>query len=303
MRKTPAGAVVRRESSFRPWRLGAATGLLAFAVIQAAPLDASAAPVSPARPALPPTELAERMRSAIQDASPGTEVGIDVIDTATGATLAELDTDQQFYTASVVKLLIAIDALHRQVWQADSATSTMLDRMLSASDDDIADQLWCDNGGTAIVSRMIDLIGLTGTRPPNDPSEWGETLTTPRDVVSVYRYLSTAVPAPAREVIMNGLRNASRIAADGTDQYFGIPDAFPRAPRAIKQGWMALDTSTTMNTSGLVGTGSDHLLRFTIVVLTTQPAGISWTAGGSALTAGLTVLHDATTPSAERDSS
>ncbi|MFE3077396.1 hypothetical protein ACFXG7_15160 [Nocardia tengchongensis] len=108
--------------------------------------------------------------------------------------------------------------------------------MLSASDDDIADRLWADNDGNAIVDRTADLIGLTDTQPPNDPTEWGETRTTAHDVVSIYHYITSAVPDPAHEVIMNGLRNARRIAADGTDQYFGIPAGFPNTTTAIKQG-------------------------------------------------------------------
>ncbi|MFJ9367615.1 hypothetical protein ACIRRA_24780 [Nocardia sp. NPDC101769] len=41
---------------------------------------------------------------------------------------------------------------------------------------------------------MTDLIGLTGTQPPSDPSQWGETRTTPKDVVAVYHYLSMLSP-------------------------------------------------------------------------------------------------------------
>ncbi|MFJ9363490.1 hypothetical protein ACIRRA_03590 [Nocardia sp. NPDC101769] len=234
------------------------------------------------------------MQSAIQDASPGTEVGIEVVDTTTGAVIADLNADQQFYTASVVKLLIALDELKSQGWKPDSDTAGQLDRMLSASDDDIADRLWGRNGGNAIVSRMAELIGLNGTRPPSDPTEWGETLTTPNDVVAIYHYITATVPEPASDVILNALRNTSRIAADGTDQNFGIPDGLPGTTTAIKQGWMILDTSTTMNTTGLVGSAPGQPLRYIVVVLTSQPAGVSWTAGGAALTAGVGVLRSVT---------
>ncbi|MFE2996138.1 hypothetical protein ACFXG4_14105 [Nocardia sp. NPDC059246] len=54
---------------------------------------------------------------------------------------------------------------------------------------------------------------------------------------------------------------------------------------------MTLDTSTTMNTTGLVGSDPGQPLRYTVVVLTSQPAGVSWTAGGAALTAGVGVLR------------
>ncbi|MFE3191293.1 hypothetical protein ACFXHA_19945 [Nocardia sp. NPDC059240] len=297
MRIHTAGAIARPTSAFRPWRLSVAAGLLAFVAAQAAPLAASAAPASPAWPAvpatLPPAELARQMQSAIQDASPGTEVGIDVIDTGTGSVVAALGADQSFYTASVVKLLIALDALHGQGPQANSADPARLERMLATSDDDIADELWCTGGGTDIVSRMIDRIGLTGTQLPEDSSEWGETRTTPADVVAIYHYLTTAVPEPDRQVILNGLLHSTRIAADGTDQSFGIPTVFPGVPTAVKQGWMMMNASTTMNTTGLVAAAPNQPLRYLVVVLTTQPAGISWSAAGSAVTAGLTVLRTA----------
>ncbi|GAB2522982.1 serine hydrolase [Nocardia heshunensis] len=293
MQTNTAGAVARPRPASRPWQLGVLAGLLTFAAVQAIPVDASAAPVNPVWSTVPPAELARQMQAAIQDASPGTEVGIDVIDTGTGAVVAALAADRQFYTASVVKILIALDALHGQGRQADSADPARLEQMLATSDDDIADELWSAGGGTAIVSRMIDLIGLTGTQPPDDSAEWGETRTTPADVVAVYRYLTTVVPEPDRQVILNGLRHTTRIAADGTDQSFGIPSAFPGVPTAVKQGWMMMNASTTMNTTGLVAAAADQPLRYLVVVLTTQPAGISWTTAGSALTAGLTVLNSA----------
>ncbi|MGW4245999.1 hypothetical protein, partial [Nocardia sp. NPDC004722] len=291
MRTNTGGVVARPIRASRSWRRSAAVGMLVFAAIQAAPCEASAAPVSLTWPAVPPEEVARQMQSAIEDVSPGTEVGIDVVDTGTGGVVATLAPDKQFYTASVVKLLIALDVLHGKGPQVDSADSTRLERMLSASDDDIADELWSVGGGTAIVNRMVDLIGLTGTQPPEDTSQWGETRTTPADVVSIYRYLATSVPEPARRIIMNGLSHTSRIAADGTDQSFGIPNAFPDVPSAVKQGWMMLRASTTMNTTGLVGISPDQPLRYIVVVLTTQPAGIGWSTAGSALTAGLTVLR------------
>ncbi|MFI1918491.1 hypothetical protein [Nocardia sp. NPDC020380] len=242
------------------------------------------------------TQLAQAMQAAVQAASPGTQVGIDVTDTATGTQLVGLNTGQQFYTASVVKLLIALDALNSQGWQPDSATSAEISQMLSASDDNIADSLWDANGGDAIVSRMVSLIGLTNTQPPLDPDEWGETLTTPQDVVTIYHYITTVVPEPSRDLIMNALGGADQIAADGTNQFFGIPDAMTGDTWAIKQGWMTLDTSTTLDTTGLVGSGPGQPLRYAVAVLTTQPSDVSWTAGGAALTAAVAPLQSVLEP-------
>ncbi|MFG1796497.1 serine hydrolase [Nocardia sp. NPDC049149] len=242
-------------------------------------------------PTMTPAVLAQQMQAAIQGISPGTEVGIEVADLDTGAVLAGLNADRQFYTASVVKLLIALDALKSQGWQPVPDSAAEISAMLSTSDDNIADALWDANGGDSIVDRMIETVGLTGTEPPADPAEWGETLTTAQDVVAVYRYLTTTVPEPSRTIVLTALRDISQISADGTDQYFGIPDGLSDNSWAVKQGWMALNTSTTLDTTGLVGPSSAAVLPYAVVVLTSQGPGTSWATGGSALTAGITQLR------------
>lgn len=239
------------------------------------------------------TAIAQQMQTAIQAASPGTTVGIDVVDTTTGAAIASLNADQQFYTASVVKLLIALDTLGSQGAQSDPDTTAEVTRMLSASDDDIADQLWEAGGNNAIIDRMVAAIGLTATTAPEDPAQWGETLTTPRDVVAIFHYITAAAPAATRDLILGALRDTARTAADGTDQFFGIPDALTGKTWAVKQGWMDLNSSTTLDTTGLVGTSPDDPYRYAVVVLSTQPAGTGWPAAGAALTAGVTLLHAA----------
>ncbi|MVU82209.1 hypothetical protein GPX89_33850 [Nocardia sp. ET3-3] len=252
----------------------------------ASPAPTPVAATQPSAPTPSAAQLAEQMQAAVEASSPGTQVGIDITDTTTGAVLVGLNTGQQFYTASVVKLLIALDALNTQGWQPDSATADEVTQMLSASDDDIADALWDANGGNDIVTRMADLIGLPGTQPPSDPTEWGETLTTPADVVTIYHYITTRVPAPSRTLLLTALNHADRIAADGTDQFFGIPDALTPDTWAVKQGWMTLDTSTTLDTTGLVGTSAQPD-RYAVVILTSQPADTDWATGGAALTAAL----------------
>ncbi|WP_330179342.1 hypothetical protein OHB26_23070 [Nocardia sp. NBC_01503] len=77
-----------------------------------------------------------------------------------------------------------------------------------------------------------------------------ETRTTPQDVVQVLEYLNRTVPLPARTLVLGASRATTQISADGTDQYFGIPDALTGDTWAVKQGWMFLDTSTTLDTTG-----------------------------------------------------
>jgi hypothetical protein len=249
--------------------------------------QADYSPPAVAPPVVSASALAEQVRTAVQNAEPGSQVGVDVVDNTTGQAIASLNANQQFYTASVVKLLIALDAFHTANWQPDANTTQQVTQMLSYSDDDIADDLWDYNGGNNIVARMINLIGLHQTTQSSDDTEWGETLMSPADAVTVYHYLTTQVPEPARDIIVNALKNAAQTATDGTNQYFGIPDGLPGDTWAIKQGWMSLDSSTTMNTTGLVGSN----MQYTVVVMSSQPAGIDWSTGGNALTAGVGVLR------------
>lgn len=237
------------------------------------------------------TAVAQQMQTAVQAASPGSTVGIDVVDLSTGAALASLNADESFYTASVVKLLIALDAMEKQNWQPDSDTAAQIQQMLSASDDDIADTLWVENGGGDIVTRMANLIGLAGTSAPSDPGRWGETVTTPRDVVTILQYIDRSIPESARSLVLDALHDTTQISADGTDQYFGIPTALPGSYWAVKQGWMFLDTSTTLDTTGLIAPAAGRPFRYAVAVLSTQPADTDQTAGATALTAGVTILH------------
>lgn len=251
------------------------------------------ATIAPAAPAA--AELARRMQEAIETIAPGTTAGIDVVDIATGTVIATVNAGSQFYTASVVKVLIALDALKRADWQPDSSAADLLTAMLATSDDDIADALWDEGGREAIITRMTTLIGLPGTVPPEDLDQWGETRTTPRDVVAMLTYLTTRVPASARDLILAALRDTEEISADGTDQYFGIPSALSGHPWAVKQGWMYLDDSLTLATTGLVAPADDSPLHYAVVVLTTQPVETPWADAESALTAAVTLLRPALT--------
>lgn len=209
------------------------------------------------------------MQEAIQAVLPSAQAGFVVFDRRSATVLISHNADQQVAAMSVVKLLIALDLLAGDNWAApDEQTQQELHDMLADSNDEIADELWIAGGGPSIVTRMAALLGLTGTQPPDDPGEWGDTLTTAQDLVRVYRYLSEELPEPARTLLLSALRDTPRVAADGFDQYFGIPSALPSTPWAIKQGWGTSGSYAVMNSTGLVGTE----LRYVVVVLAVAPA-------------------------------
>jgi hypothetical protein len=252
---------------------------------RAAPMTTVSNPVpSP----VDPLATAAAVQQAMQAVLPNTQVGFEVFDRQTGTVLTSRNTDQQFPAMSVVKLLIALDALASDNWVApDEETRQEIHQMLADSDDQIADRLWTAHGGPAIVTRMVSLLGLTGTRPPDDPSEWGDTKITSQDMVTVYRYITDQLPNsnPNRDLVLGALADAPQIAADGFDQYFGIPRGMPHSTWAIKQGWGISGSQAVMNSTGLVGTD----LRYVVVVLAAASAD-SYSTVPAVVTAGARVL-------------
>ncbi len=246
-----------------------------------------AVPVAPAADqATTAATAANRAAQAMHAVLPDVQDGFEVFDQSTGTMLASRNAGQQFAAMSVVKLLIAVDALARDNWETpEGATQQEMQQMLADSDDEIADRLWTAGGGPAIVTRMVGQLGLTGTQPPEDPGEWGDTLITAQDMVTVYRYISERVPGPDRDLLLGALSDAPRIAADGFNQYFGIPDGMPHTTWAIKQGWGTSGSQAVMDSTGLVGTDS----RYVVVVLASAPAN-SYSTVPAVVTAGAGAL-------------
>jgi hypothetical protein len=211
---------------------------------------------------------AARVRQATQAVLPDAQVGYEVFDRTTGSIVASQNADQQVASMSVVKLLIALDVLARDNWATpDAGTQQQLHQMLANSDDEIANELWTAGGGPAIVTRTASLLRLTGTAPPDDPGEWGDTKITPQDMVVVYRYLAEQLPKSDQDLVLGALSDAPKAAADGFDQYFGIPEGMSNASWAIKQGWGTSGSDAVMNSTGLVGPN----WRYVVVVLSTAP--------------------------------
>jgi Beta-lactamase enzyme family len=176
--------------------------------------------------------------SAVGGTTTALEASYLVIDRPTNTVLAASDPQAPFRAASVIKLLIALDYLHR-AGPPDTIPSgdrQLLESMLRRSDDAAASVLWRSGGSAAIVERTATRLGLTGTRPPADPAIWGYTTITATDIARIYRHLLEQVDPQTSGFILDALHDPARCAADGRDQYFGIPAAAPR-PWAVKQGW------------------------------------------------------------------
>ncbi|HEX6404478.1 MAG TPA: hypothetical protein VF003_15160 [Pseudonocardiaceae bacterium] len=238
---------------------------IALPAISSPPVAAS----RPEPPAVDPTIAAARVEQATQEVLPAAQVSFEVFDRATNSVLTSQNADRQVASMSVVKLLIALDVLAGDNWATpEPGTQQQLHQMLANSDDQISDDLWTAGGGPAIVTRMVNLLGLTGTRAPDDPGQWGDTLITPQDMVTVYRYITDKLPKSDQELILGALSDSPKIAADDFNQYFGIPDGLPNSSWAIKQGWGTSGSEAVMNSTGLVGPD----WRYVVIVLAAAPA-------------------------------
>ncbi|WP_344145041.1 hypothetical protein [Kribbella yunnanensis] len=171
---------------------------------------------------------------------PGVSAGVAVFDRQTGQFTESLNPNLQFRSASVVKLLLALDYLWNRgpTYEMPAADRSRLEVMLRRSDDAAASYYWDQLGRSAIIDRMVPRLGLTNTAgpPATHPGFWGYAAFTAADTVRIYRYLLDQAPAPVRTFVMGNLHQATRYGTDGFDQYFGIPSVF-EPPFAIKQGW------------------------------------------------------------------
>jgi hypothetical protein len=214
--------------------------------------------------------------TAAQQAAPQATLGIEVYDRTANATLLASGQDRTYPAESVVKLLIAVDALshHR-------TSTAKVTQMLARSDDSIADALWSAGGGPRIVTTLAAQMHLQHTTPPQDPGRWGDTTTTADDVVRIYQYLESS----DQQTIINALYHAPAKAADGFDQSFGLPSAGV-AQWWVKQGWGCCRPDRVLHTTGLAGTGQ----RYVVVILSSAPNSGNADDAAAAITAATRAL-------------
>jgi hypothetical protein len=168
---------------------------------------------------------------------PGLTASYLVFDRDTGAVTLSADEHRRIRSASLVKLMIALDYLDQHGAANPTNPIPELESMLRFSDDDAASKLWIEGGFEEIVKRVVAKLSLHDTSPPlpADRGWWGHTATSAADIVLVYRYILDCASFPVRRFIMSNLHHAMPCADDGFNQFFGIPCVIPGA--AYKQGW------------------------------------------------------------------
>ena len=217
-------------------------------------------------------------------ATPEGALAFAVADRGTGEVSAGPAAETPVFAASLVKLLVAVDVLdRRRSGLAVSDRDVMrIERALGPSDDEAMNALWTRFGGPGAVERVARRLGLTETRPPAGPSQWGETLTSARDVVVLYQHVLGTMPEADRELIMDSLGAAPATASDGREQTFGLLARGQSPAVAAKQAWMCCQGGRiTLHSAGTVDQGR----RFVVVLLSTQPRSVGYDGAASALTA------------------
>jgi len=210
---------------------------------QAGGAPASLPAVPPEAPPTAPFEgIDVRVRQATADASrSGADIETVVLDRSTGQTVSNGD-NEPFPIASVVKLFIADDLLLQESegkTKLSAAERQSLDSMLRSSDDGAAQTFWDRSGQNAIIARIVDRYGLTGTTAPYN-GHWDVTQSTASDLVRYYAKLldgSGGLPPEQAGIILGDLARSTPTGTDGYPQRFGIPDGLYAEPVAVKQGW------------------------------------------------------------------
>ena len=188
--------------------------------------------------------------------------------------------DRPFPTASMVKLFLAEDLLHRGRTGAITLTPevrTRLEAMIRSSDDPAASDLWGRFDGAQRVRDVAARYGLSATSPPVRWGEWGETMTTANDLAWFLVRLPVVAHPDDAALLQGWMRTATPIAADGFDQQFGAFGTLPDA--AVKQGWMCcLSGQRHLHSVGLVG-------QRVVVLLSEVPSSVGWNAAKEAMDA------------------
>jgi hypothetical protein len=200
--------------------------------------------------------------------------------------------DRPFPTASLVKLFVAEDILHRArtgqlTLRADDPV--LLQEMIRRSHDHAASSLWVRYGAGQMVADVAVRYGLTGTAPPAVPGEWGEATTTARDLARFLALLPMLAHPDDAAALLDWMGNATPRGADGFDQQFGV---FGTAPplTPVKQGWMCcVGGNRHLHSIGVIG----HQV---VVLLSEVPRRVGYDAARAALTAAAAAIPPSPAP-------
>jgi hypothetical protein len=188
----------------------------------------------------------------------GVRVSVLAVDDRTGASIG-YRTGQTYQTASIVKVdILATLLLRAGDRELTDDERTLVDEMITESDNDAATALWDEVGGGDALDATDQRLGLTDTEP-GDGDYWGETTTTVTDQV---RLLDEVLDPDGPLGPSGAALVASEMSSVEGDQGWGVSAAATTGETTeLKNGWMTGgdfgDDTWTINSIGrIVGTGS-----------------------------------------------
>jgi beta-lactamase family protein len=196
---------------------------------------------------------------------PGT-VGIVVRDRHTGTVWRNEHAGDQIWTASTIKLAMAVDLLTRARSGAITLSTedrSLITAMLHNSDNDAADTLWYRYAGAdhLAYNTAFPSYGMTSMRPQQGFSDfypyWGFQKCTPDDLDRLMSHVLTRLPAGERGYLVDQLRGVD------ANQQWGVWGAGQAARPGNKNGWSDEQGGWVMNTVGFIGPAE----RYTLVVM------------------------------------
>lgn len=247
------------------------------------PTPAPTSTPAPTTAPAPRTGLAAAAVAAAEKAAGGsTQLAAAVLDRVTGERVTGGRGGQPYYTASLSKVVVAVDVLDRRRFEGLVVTEPDLDlfrRALGPSDDSAMNALWSRFDGAGAAGRVSSRVGLAATSNPRDPSQWGEMTVSAADTSRIWEYILDDMPAADRDLLLADLQAAPPRARDGFDQAYGLlsPDVDGGGgPGAVaKQGWMCCFSGIYyMHSAGVVGADQ----RFVVALLTRVPRSGGWEA-------------------------
>lgn len=175
--------------------------------------------------------------------------GIEVHDRLTGAVWASANADIYIWTASSIKLAMAVNLLQRnRVGEIELSAEDwdLLLYMLSESDNYATDYLWSTYGG--LPSEAYLEYGLPDLLVTDDqPGVWGSELATPAGMAGLVDYALGSLDPVDASWLIDALSSVIE------DQRWGVLDLEDEARAGAKNGWDQEPTGWVVNSVGFVG--------------------------------------------------
>lgn len=225
-------------------------------------------------PPAPPVPAAQLAAAADAAATEGMSLGVAVLDLHTNELAVGRAGTRSFMSASLSKLILAVDVLDRHRAEGrpvDPDDLDLIGRALTGSDDGAMNVLWGRHDGAGAVARVADRLGLTASLAADSANKWGDTEVTATDMVTIYRHVLRGMAPQDGAVIVGALSAVSAEATDGFEQHYGLLHEGASPRRYAKQAWVPYGPAGYLLHSAGVAYDSRTGHAYAIALLSIQP--------------------------------